>query len=262
MGYTEEFLQLLERRNAETCAHHLLPSLESGMTMLDVGCGPGSISVGLATIVSPGKLIGIDIEASQVEMATQAAADGGHANATFQVADVTDLPFDDDSFDAAATHAVLMHVPDTQAALSELIRVVRPGGVIGARETIWSSNILGATEAGFTAGLDAFEQLLLANSGHPDKSSELKVDFIAAGLDDVVASASLERFAAPDDVKWFASFAKAFINTPSYAEAMDATGIADATHRESWNTKLDEWTSDPAAHFAMAWGKAVGRVAA
>ena len=113
MGYSEEFLQLLDRRSAKTHASYLLPHLEPGMRVLDFGCGPGTISVGLAMAVDPGELHGIDMEESQIGLARAAAEAGGHANATFHVGDVTDLPFEDGYFDAAHCHAVLMHVPDT-----------------------------------------------------------------------------------------------------------------------------------------------------
>ena len=67
MGYSDEFTQILHRRNAETHAAHLLPHLRPGSRVLDVGCGPGSISVGLAKAIEPGELHGIDMEESQID---------------------------------------------------------------------------------------------------------------------------------------------------------------------------------------------------
>ena len=104
MGYSEEFRQMLNRRSAESHAVHLMPLLEPGMRVLDFGCGPGTISVGLARAVDPGEVHGIDIEESQINLARAAAEAGGHRNATFHVGDVTDLPFDDHSFDVAHCH--------------------------------------------------------------------------------------------------------------------------------------------------------------
>ena len=140
MGYSEEFLQLLHRRNAESNAAYLLPHLKPGLRVLDFGCGPGTISVGLARAVDPGELHGIDFEESQIDLARAAAEAGGHGNATFHVGDVTDLPFEDDYFDAAHCHAVLMHVPDTAATLSEVKRVLKPGGIVASREMFVSSS--------------------------------------------------------------------------------------------------------------------------
>ena len=130
MGYSEEFLQLLDRRSAETHAAYMLPHLKPGLRVLDFGCGPGTITVGLARAVDPGEVHGIDMEESQIGMAQSAAGAGGHSNATFHVGDITALPFEDNVFDVAHCHAVLMHVPDTRAVLSEVKRVLKPGGII------------------------------------------------------------------------------------------------------------------------------------
>ena len=88
MGYSDEFRQLLDRRSAETHAAYLLPRLEPGMRVLDFGCGPGTITVGLAKLVEPGEVHGLDMEESQIEIARAAAADGGHDNAAFHVGNV------------------------------------------------------------------------------------------------------------------------------------------------------------------------------
>ena len=182
MGYSEEFRQMLNRRSAESHAVHLMPLLEPGLRVLDFGCGPGTISVGLARAVDPGEVHGIDIEESQINLARAAAEAGGHRNATFHVGDVTDLPFDDNSFDAAHCHAVLMHVPDTSTTLSEVKRVLKPGGIIASREFILDSSFL---EPGTEYTADAwatFGNLLQANGGHPQMGKELKHKLIEAGF--------------------------------------------------------------------------------
>ena len=93
MGYSEEFRQLLDRRSVQTHAAHLLPHLDPGLRVLDFGCGPGTLSVGLADAVDPGEFHGIDMEESQIDLARAAAKAGGHNNATFHVGDATALPF-------------------------------------------------------------------------------------------------------------------------------------------------------------------------
>ena len=93
MGYSEEFTQILHRRNAETHAAHLLPHLKPGSRVLDLGCGPGTISVGLAKAVEPGELHGIDMEESQIMVARASAQAGEHMNATFHVGDATGSTF-------------------------------------------------------------------------------------------------------------------------------------------------------------------------
>ncbi len=139
MGYGDEFQKELERRTAETNAFYLLPHLKPGMKLLDFGCGPGTISVGLAKAIEPGEFHGIDMEESQVEIARASAKAGGHNNATFHVGDASNLPFDDDFFDIAHCHTIMNHVPDTQKLLTEIKRVLKPGGILGSREALVSS---------------------------------------------------------------------------------------------------------------------------
>ncbi|MXZ63913.1 MAG: class I SAM-dependent methyltransferase [Chloroflexi bacterium] len=167
MGYNEEFRQLLDRRSAATHAAYLLPHLQPGMRVLDLGCGPGTISVGLADAVSPGELHGIDLEESQVAMARVAAEAGGHGNATFHAGDATDLPFEDGEFDAVHCHAVLMHIPDTAAALAEVRRVLKPGGLFAAREVIVDSCFLEPVEPEVAEAWTIFAKLVKANGGTP-----------------------------------------------------------------------------------------------
>ena len=133
MRYSPEFLQLLDRRNVHANSGYLLPHLRSGFRVLDFGCGPGTITVGLAQAAHPGEVHGIDMEESQIELARAAAAAGDHANATFHVGNVYELPFDNDYFDVAHCHTVLMHVRDTQRALQEVSRLLKPGGNILVR---------------------------------------------------------------------------------------------------------------------------------
>ena len=136
--------QAFKRFTAETHAAHLLPYLKTGLRVLDFGCGPGTISAGLAKAVEPGELHGVGIEESQIDLARSVAEAGGQDNATFHVGDVTDLPFEDAFFDVAHCHNVLMHVPDTRAVLTEVKRVLKPGGIVSAREMICESST-GAT---------------------------------------------------------------------------------------------------------------------
>ena len=194
MGYTEEFLQLLGRRSAKTHASYLLPHLEPGMRVLDFGCGPGTISVGLAMAVDPGELHGIDMEESQIGLARAAAEAGGHANATFHVGDVTDLPFEDGYFDVAHCHAVLMHVPDTKAVLSEVKRVLKPGGIVASRELFVSSSFLEPDEEDIESAWDTFAKLLAGNGGHPQMGKELRKTFLEAGFSEVRAGGSFDFF--------------------------------------------------------------------
>lgn len=258
MGYSEEFLQLLHRRSLETHAAHLLPHLESGLNVLDFGCGPGALAVRLAEAVAPGELHGVDIEASQIDIARAAAGDGGHANAKFHVADVTDrLPFEDDFFDVAHCHAVLTHVPDTQAALREVKRVLKPGGILACRELVVSSCFVEPDFGNFDAAWATFAMLLAANGGHPQMGRQLKGALLEARFSDIQAGGSFESFSDPDDVDFLHRFISDWLFLPQIIAAATTFGLATHEQFDGWRASLDSWKAHPSPFAAFAWGETI-----
>ena len=259
MGYSEAFQKMLDRRNAETNAAHLLPHLRPGLRVLDLGCGPGTISLGLAKAVEPGELHGIDIEKSQIEMARAAASDGGHGNAVFRTGDATDIPYDGESFDVVHCHAVLMHVPDTRAVLSEVRRVLKSGGIVSAREMIGASSFSEPELNGLGDVWKTVQNLIEANGGHPQMGKELKGALLEAGFSEIHAGASFEPFSTAEDVDFFHAFAIDWFFSPGTVEAAEKHGLATCEQFDDWRRAMDEWKEAPGAFSAVAWGEATGR---
>lgn len=258
MGYSDDFLRLLTRRNAETAAFRLLPHLRPGMKVLDCGCGPGTISVGLAKAVAPGELHGVDFEASQIAMAQAAAQAGGHHNAHFQVADGASLPFADNTFDAAHCHAVLMHVPEPGQVLAELKRVLKPGGILSARESVLASNFFEPDPQEQLAQATAtFAKLLAASGGHPGMGKALKRILLDAGFRDICATASFEPFSAEDDRTFLQGFVRNWFFSPKMKDPAVKYGLASAADFAAWGEALDAWRAHPGGFAAFSWGEAV-----
>ncbi len=258
MGYDENFQQLLRLRSAESHAAYLLPHLKAGHRVLDFGCGPGTISVGLAKAIEPGELHGIDMEESQIGIARAAAQAGGHTNATFHVGDVTALPFEDNSFDAAHCHAVLMHVPDTPKVLSEIKRVLKPGGIIGSREMFVSSSFLEPGNEDVDAAWTTFARLLQGNGGHPQMGKELKNTFLEAGFTSIRATASFDSFSTAEEVAFLRAFIDDWFYSPRVIEAAVQFGLATREQFDQWRQGLDEWSDHPGAFGGFAFGEAIG----
>lgn len=257
MGYDEDFRQMLDRRSAATHAKHLLPHLQPGMSVLDFGCGPGTISVGLASAVEPGGFVGIDMADSQIELARKAADAGGHHNASFQVGDVTDLAFDDDTFDVVHCHAVLNHVPDTRAALQEAKRVLKPGGIISCRELIGESSF--SEPAGnLREAWEVFTKLIEANGGHPQMGKELKAYLVDAGFTNVAITASIEVYSTPEDIAFFHKLVADWFFSPKLIAAATMFGLATHEQFEKWREDHDAWRDAPEAVGATAFGEAIG----
>ena len=259
MGYSDDFRQLLSRRSAQSHAFYLLPHLEPGLKLLDFGCGPGNISVGLAERIAPGELHGIDMEDSQVELARTAAHAGGHDNMTFHVGDVAQLPFDDASFDVAHCHAVLMHIPDTQAALAEVYRVLKPGGILGAREAIISSSYLEPQPPQISDAWAVFQRLVQGNGGHPDFGRQLKGSLLDVGFGDITVSSSFDSFSSSDDVSFLHGFIFDRFFSPRVIAALTGYGLATQEQIDEWKDLLDQWRDDPGASGAIAFGEAIAR---
>ena len=128
-------------RGAVGVVDFLLPHVKSGMSVLDAGCGPGTITQGLAEIAAPGKVIGCDLEPGMVERATELAEGKGLDNLSFQVGNILDLPFDDNTFDVVMSCAVTEHLSEPVKAMSELGRVAKKGGIVGITRTDWSASL-------------------------------------------------------------------------------------------------------------------------
>src|SRR5262249_9359514 len=128
-------------RTASREAAFFLPYLRPGMQALAVGCGPGSITVGLAELVAPGNVVGIDFQPTQIEQAQALAAQRAVRNVRFEVADAYRLPFPDHSFDAAFAHGVLMHLREPVRALVEMRPMLCPGGIVGVRDLDYGASL-------------------------------------------------------------------------------------------------------------------------
>ena len=239
MGYDEDFCQMLNWRSAETHAKHLLPHLEPGLSLLDFGCGPGTLSVGLARAVEPGEFHGIDIERSQVGLARSAAAAGGHTNASFQVGDVTDLPFDDNTFDVAHCHTVLNHVPDTLGALGGVKRVLKPSGIISCRELVAESCF---SEPAYNLGeaWAVFAKLVAANGGHPQMGKALKSRLVKAGFADIRATASFDTFSSPEGIAFLHGVVTEWFFSPKVITAATTYGLATHQQFDGWRLAQDQ----------------------
>ena len=256
MGFSEEIMESFRRYTAASCAAYLLPRLQPGFRVLDVGCGPGSISVGLAEAVAPGELHGIDMEPSQIEVAGHLAQSHGRDNVILQVADALNLPFEDDYFDAVHCHNILMHVPDTAALLTELKRVLKPGGIIGAREMIVGSSFTYPDYGVISHAWDMFADLLEADDGHPQMGRELKGRLAHAGFSDIEVSATIDVYSHPEDVAFIYWVVQNWFLSPEILEAAIKYGASTQELADQISQTYEKWREDPAAFCAIAFGEA------
>lgn len=141
-GWTGDALDMMGRRTAGDRASFALPFLSEVTRLLDLGCGPGTITIGLAQAASAVAVLGVDREGSQVAMARDAAQAAGVTNAQFEQGSAYELPLEDRSVDLVFAHAVFEHLALPQRALAEFGRVLRADGVVALASSDWSRALL------------------------------------------------------------------------------------------------------------------------
>jgi ubiquinone/menaquinone biosynthesis C-methylase UbiE len=156
------------RRGATDSAGFLLSHIQPHFKILDVGCGPGTISADLAALVPEGHLTGVDAVEAVLDQARKTTASRGITNITFQHADANALPFDDNTFDVAFNHQVLQHVGAPVDVLSEMRRVVKPGGIVASREANYASFCWYPEAPLLDRWLELYSKVARANGGEPD----------------------------------------------------------------------------------------------
>ncbi|SRR5712691_5821864 len=188
-GWSDDAVAMMSSRTAGRRARFLLPFLANGMDALDVGCGPGTITLGLTEAVAPdGSVVGVDVEPSQVDAARATAHDAGVTNVDFHVGSVYELPFAAERFDAVLAHGLVEHLARPDDALRELRRVLRAGGVVGVCSSDWSSAVVEPRTADVDVALACHFTLRRRAGGDPFAGVRLRALAEAAGFADVRVS--------------------------------------------------------------------------
>jgi SAM-dependent methyltransferase len=256
-GHADSVLRSHRWRTAENSAAYLLPRLTPGVRVLDVGCGPGTISVDLAARVAPGEVVALDQAADVVAAAQAAAAEAGSRNLTVEVGDVYALRFDDDTFDVVHAHQVLQHVSDPVAALREMRRVCAPGGVVAARDSVYRAMHWYPAEPGLDRWCEVYCAVAEANGGEPDAGSHLLAWAKAAGFDDgdVTCTATQWCYATPAERAWWSDLWAERTTATTLADQAVRLGVSDAEELQELGAAWRRWGSHPDAWFAVPCGE-------
>lgn len=258
-GHHDSVLRSHRWRTAENSAAYLLPHLVPGMRLLDVGCGPGTITIDLATRLAPGEVIGVDSVEEPLVEARRAAGSAGVANVSFRVAEGMALPFDDGTFDVVHAHQVLQHVPDPVGMLREMRRVCRPGGLVAARDSDYAAFAWHPAVPALDEWLGLYQRVARASGGEPDAGRRLLGWAHAAGMADVTASASAWCFATAEDRAWWGGLWADRALRSTYATQALALGLADRTTLERISAGWRSWSTEPDGWFAILHGEVLAR---
>ncbi|GGO90627.1 class I SAM-dependent methyltransferase [Wenjunlia tyrosinilytica] len=247
-GFHASVLRSHTWRTAENSAAHLLPRLTAGAALLDVGCGPGTITADLAERVAPGRVTAADASPEVLEHARRTVAERGLGNVDFAEVDVHELDFADGTFDVVHAHQVLQHVTDPVKALREMRRVCRPGGVVAVRDSDYRAMTWYPRVPALAPWPDLYDRVARANGGEPDAGRRLLSWARAAGFTDITPSASVWCFATPEDRAWWSGLWAERLTTSEFARhavegghASKETLLEIADGWRAWGASEDGW---------------------
>jgi SAM-dependent methyltransferase len=240
-GYSQAAAAFMARRRLDSNGAFFLPHLKPGISALDCGCGPGTITRDIALRIAPGLVIGLDFNADQIAVATRDARAQGLANIEFRQGSVYALPFVDDCFDAVFSHALLEHLKEPVRALAEFKRVLKPGGMLGVCTPDWGGFLLAQPSEKLLLAFEAYKQLQNRNGGDVYCGHKLGLYLEAAGFEDIIMRSRYENYDPLTEIGDFLAV--------NHEEAGDAKNAA------IWR----EWGRRPNGMFSQAWVSCVAR---
>jgi SAM-dependent methyltransferase len=217
------------------------------MRLLDVGCGPGSITAGLADAVTPGLAVGIDFDPERVEGTTVAVASARGEQ----------LPFADASFDAVFACAVLQHVPDPKALVGEMRRVARPGAVVALADADWDGFLVHPSDPLLDRGQDVLRAL--RSTGDPTVGKRLRDLLATNGFAEVVATAKPSSEGGAG-TKAAGGFRAAAFEAPSAVALAESLRVSTADEMAAIADAWRRWGASPGAFLAGFWVEALAWV--
>lgn len=254
LGYGKGSVGLMSLRTAESHAGFFLRKLGKGMSLLDIGCGPGTVTVGFAEAVHPGEVIGAELELEQTQPAASEAQKRG-LNLRFESADIYTLPYPDGTFDAVFLSAVLGNLQNPANGLREVLRVLKPGGFVGVKEFDHSGNIT-FPDVGFLTRVEELYNRLRIENGHdPDSGRKVRLYLHQAGFTGIEALATYQNTTPPPGTTG-SPIMEAIVREewgPKFVEL----GWASAEEVEGWIAESAVRTTGEEDFSATAWIEAL-----
>lgn len=258
-GHHTSVLRSHSWRNVDNSAAYLKADLVRGTSVIDVGCGPGTITVDIAQRVAPARVVGLDASPEVIDRATRHALGAGVDNVAFVVADAYALDFADDSFDVAHAHQTLQHVGNPVAVLREMSRVVTPGGIVAARDSDYGAMFWTPALPELDDWMGLYQTVGRGNGGEPDAGRYLRTWALAAGFTDVRCSGSMWVYGSDDERAWWGGMWAERILKSALAEQALTSGLADLDRLHRISDGWQRWAAEPSAWFGIPHGEILAR---
>jgi SAM-dependent methyltransferase len=260
-GHHESVLRSHRWRTADNSAGYLLPLLRPGMRLLDVGCGPGTITMDLAELVGPqGRVTALERTADALDLARDEAEQRGVDNIDFVVGNVLALDLPDGSFDVVHAHQVLQHVDDPVQALREMARATRTGGIVAARDSDYSAFTWFPEVPELDRWLEVYLAVARSNDAEPEAGRRLLSWAHSAGLTDVTAGSSTWCYATPMDRAWWGGLWADRIVDSAVARQAVERGFATPAELSVVAAGWRRWAAQDDGWFSVLHGEILARV--
>jgi len=258
-GHHESVLRSHRQRTAENSAGYLLPYLQPGLRLLDIGCGPGTITVDLADRVAPGTVTAVEPTNDALDLARAEARARNVPNVSFLTSDVHALDIPDDSFDVVHAHQVLQHLADPVQALREMRRVCVPNGVVAARDGDYAGFIWFPQLPALDRWLDLYQRAARANGGEPDAGRRLLSWARAAGFKDITATGSMWCYATAETREWWGGMWADRILQSDLSRQLIDSGMATFPELQEISAAWLAWVAAPDGWMAVPNGEILCR---
>jgi SAM-dependent methyltransferase len=260
-GHHDSVLRSHRWRTVDNSAAYLRPHLRPGQRLLDVGCGPGSLTVDLARHVPEGQVTAIDRAEGVLGEARAAAAESG-LPIEVAAADVYGLPYVDGAYDVVHAHQVLQHLTDPVGALHEMARVCAPGGVVAVRDSDYGSFRWYPEDPRLDAWLRLYFRVTESHQAFPDAGRRLLGWAREAGLHDSECTASVWCFATPEARHWWSDLWAERITKSSLAEQALARGFATRAELTGMAEAFHVWGAAESGFWSLTHGEIIARKSA
>jgi len=260
-GHHESVLRSHRWRTAENSAAFLLGELRDGQSLLDVGCGPGTISADFARRLPNGQVLAIDNAEAIITQARQDPDFAGLDNLNFEVRDVYATGLESDRFDVVFAHQVLQHVTDPVSALREMHRVVKPGGLVAIRDTDFGAFTWYPLDERLTRWLELYHDMTRRNRAQPDAGRRLKKWAMEAGFDECTVTSSTWTFESEEERQWWGGLWADRIEQSRFAEQALEYGLSTPEELAELAAGFRSWIDEPEGVFFVLHGEVLARKA-
>ncbi len=259
-GHHESVLRSHSWRSVENSAAYLLPHLESGQRLLDIGCGPGTITIDLASRVAPGDVLGIDASPEVVIQAgTLLESTGAPGNCRFESGNVYNLDMADESFDVVHAHQVLQHLTDPVGALREVHRVLAPGGIMAIRDADYGAMAWAPLDRALDRWNELYHAMADEHGTEPNAGRFLTGWARSAGFDTVESGSSTWTFATPEAREWWGGLWADRVRHSSFAEHALSMGLSTREELDQIASAWQRWAHHPDGWFMCPHGELIAR---